>query len=225
MDVHAQTMGKDERVFTYFALERVVLSRLPAGSRILDLGCSEGANTGRLRSGGRVVGVDVSLHRLRQAARLAPVAACAGERLPFRHEVFDLVYVSHVLHHASNHRAVLREIHRVLKPSGVVFLIETCEDSPVIRLARTIRPEWDSDAVRSRFRFADLLEDLRAVGFRLESSEQFNVLYWIWAFARSRFRPLSRLMGPVIRAELVAVRKLRRYGAYGYAVGTKLPQQ
>jgi ubiquinone/menaquinone biosynthesis C-methylase UbiE len=219
----ACTMGKDERIFSYFAVERSVLSRLPPGAQILDLGCSDGSHMGRLGSAGRVFGVDLSIRLLSEASRVAPVSAAEGERLPFRSNSFDLVYVSHVLHHAADHRAVLREIHRVLKPGGVAFVIETCEDSPIMRLARTMRPEWDSVPVRSRFRFGDLVSDLRRSGFAIESTEQFNVLYWVWAFARSRFRPLEGLRRLAIRAELVAVRRLRRYGAYGFAIAVKPP--
>ena len=221
VDAHGTTMGKDERVFTYFAVERAILARLSPGARILDLGCSDGSHMDRLGSGGSVVGVDVSLAQLSVARKIAPVTAGVGERLPFRSGSFDLVYVSHVLHHAVDHREVVREMQRVLKPGGVAFVIETCEDSPVMRLARTLRPEWDSVPVRSRFRFSQLVSDLSHAGFRIESREQFNVLYWIWAFAKARFRPLAGLLEPVIRAELFASRRLRRYAAYGYVVAIK----
>jgi SAM-dependent methyltransferase len=213
--------GRDERVFTYLPYERMVLEDLAPDARILDLGCSDGPHMARLGTGGRVVGVDVALPRLRQAARMAPVAAAVGERLPFRTGSFDLVYVSHVLHHAEDHVAVLAEIFRVLKPGGSIFMIETCEDSPLMRLARRIRPQWESDPVRSRFWFGPLLADLRRTGFLIRRSERFNVLYWIWGFARTKCGPLERLLPQVVRVELYAARRLRRYAAYGWVVGTK----
>jgi SAM-dependent methyltransferase len=213
--------GRDERVFTYLPAERTVLAALPPDATILDLGCSDGPHIPRLSTGGRVVGVDVPLARLVQARRLAPVAAAIGERLPFRERSFDMVYVSHVLHHAADHRAVLREIERVLKPDGVLFVIETCEDSPLMRLARTIRPEWDSDPVRSRFRFAELVAAIRGAGFDVEVTRRFNVLYWVWGFARRKVRSLERLQPFVVRAELMATRRLGRFAAYGWAIARK----
>jgi ubiquinone/menaquinone biosynthesis C-methylase UbiE len=42
--------------------------------------------------------------------------------LAFRENTFSLVYCYHVLEHVSNHRAVLDEICRVLKPRGVLFI-------------------------------------------------------------------------------------------------------
>jgi ubiquinone/menaquinone biosynthesis C-methylase UbiE len=222
-ETYSSWAGRDERVFVHLPLERDLLAGLSSPARILDLGCGEGSHMERLASGGTVVGVDLSLAYLRQARRLGMVTAAEGERLPFADGTFDLVYLSHVLHHAADHRAVLQEIRRVLADEGIVIVIETCEDSPLMRLARSLRPAWESVPVRSRFRFAELLSDLQRSGFAIEGSGQFNVIYWIWGFARRRLRPLERWIRAVIRVELLAVRYLRRYSAYGYVVGRVAP--
>jgi SAM-dependent methyltransferase len=221
MDEHSSWAGRDERVFVYLPLERGILESLPAGSAILDLGCGNGSHLELLSTGGFVVGADTSLPALRLAGAVAPVVAAEGEHLPFAPESFDLVYVSHVLHHAFDPAGLLGEVRRVLKPGGRLMLIETCEDNPLMRLARTIRPQWESVPVRSRFRYAELLEDVRRAGFDIQAAEQFNVLYWVWGFARRHVRPLERMIDTVIRLELSAVRRLRRYSAYGYVVGSK----
>lgn len=216
--------GRDERVFTYLPLERELLASLPGDARILDLGCGDGSDMSLLGSGGRVLGLDSSLSLLATASSFGEVVAGAGERLPLAECSVDFVHVSHVLHHAHDHRAVLGEIHRVLRPGGSLLLIETCDDSPLMRLARTLRPEWETVPVRCRFRFAELVADVRGAGFEVEAREQFNVLYWIWGFARRRFRPLERFLNQVIRMELAAVRRMRRYSAYGYVVARKSGQ-
>ncbi len=208
-------------MFIYLPLERSLLQTLPAGSVILDLGCGDGSHLELLATGGFAVGADTSLPALRRAVATSPVVAAEGEHLPFSAETFDLVYVSHVLHHAADPRALLDEVRRVLRPGGKLMLIETCEDNPLMRLARTLRPEWESVPVRSRFRYAELLDDVRGAGFTIHATEQFNVLYWVWGFARRKFRPLERLLGVVIRLELMVGRWLRRYSAYGYVVGSK----
>jgi SAM-dependent methyltransferase len=210
--------GRDERVFIHLPLERKLLEGLPPEARILDLGCGDGSHMELLTSGGHVVGMDVSLAYARQAHRLAPVVVAAGENLPFDSGSFDLVYLSHVLHHAIDHRAVLGEVQRVLRPGGALMLIETCEDNPLMRLARRLRPEWESVPVRSRFRFGELVRDVRGSGLSIESSGQYNVVYWIWGYARRRFRPLERLIRVVIRVELMLARPFRHYAAYGYVV-------
>ena len=204
------------RVYPYRAVEERLLSGLPAGARILDLGCSEGANLARLAASGRVMGVDPSPRRLVEARRAAPVAAGVGERLPFAGGSFDLVYVSHVLHHASDHRTVLVEIHRVLKADGSVLIVETFDDNPAVRLARNLRIGWDSDRVPSRFRFEGLIADVERSGFHIEERGQFNVVYWVWDVAQIKVPRLARWVRAVERLEVAAAQHFRGFSAHGY---------
>jgi SAM-dependent methyltransferase len=46
---------------------------------------------------------------------------CDGHRLPFRDGAFDGVWIQAVLEHVLEPQAVVNEIHRVLKPDGIVF--------------------------------------------------------------------------------------------------------
>ncbi len=218
---HSEWAGRDERVFAYLPLERQILEELPAGATILDLGCGDGSHMHLLAAGGRVFGSDVFLAPLLEARNSGPVVVADGQRLPFPDRAFDLVHVSHVLHHAHDFRAVLLEAGRVLKPAGRLVLVETCEDSPLMRLARALRPAWESVPVRSRFRYRGLLQAVQEAGFITDRTEQFNVLYWIWGFARRRARPLERLLPMMIRLELRAARHLRRYSAYGYVIARR----
>jgi SAM-dependent methyltransferase len=218
---HSEWAGRDERVFAYLPLERQILEELPAGATILDLGCGDGSHMHLLAAGGRVFGSDVFLAPLLEARNSGPVVVADGQRLPFPDRAFDLVHVSHVLHHAHDFRAVLLEAGRVLKPAGRLVLVETCEDSPLMRLARALRPAWESVPVRSRFRYRELLQAVQEAGFITDRTEQFNVLYWIWGFARRKIRPLERMVKGVVRLELSAVRRWRRLGAYGFVIARK----
>lgn len=44
------------------------------------------------------------------------------DALPYPDNFFDLITFTEVVEHVENHRAVLREIHRVLKPGGLVVI-------------------------------------------------------------------------------------------------------
>ncbi len=50
------------------------------------------------------------------------VVSCSGTSLPFSSGYFDFVYSSSALEHIKDRQAVIREIHRVLKPDGTLFL-------------------------------------------------------------------------------------------------------
>jgi len=106
---------------------------LKRGERILDLGCGEGrhAITAYLEAPVRVIGVDLSLADLGTAAsrfrefenaadatRSLDFACGSGLRLPFPDAAFDKVICAEVLEHVPDYRAMLGEIHRVLKPGG-----------------------------------------------------------------------------------------------------------
>lgn len=106
------------------------------GMRVADLGCGVGQVTADMAElvgrTGHVVGVDVSQDQLDQADRLCQdreirnvswVAASAfATGLPSAS--FDLVYCRYLLLHLVDPDAALREMHRLLRPGGVLV----CED-------------------------------------------------------------------------------------------------
>lgn len=101
------------------------------GLEVLDYGCGPGHDLVgfvEYSKPRRVVGVDVSRSSLAEARdRLARhgredvrlVLSTPGEtRLPFEDASFDYVHSSGVLHHVPDLQASLREIRRVLRPTG-----------------------------------------------------------------------------------------------------------
>jgi trans-aconitate methyltransferase len=89
------------------------------GERILDLGCGDGALTGKLiEAGATVVGVDTSRSLLASAqARGIDARFMDGERLAFNRE-FDAVFSNAALHWMTGAEDVARGVARALKPGG-----------------------------------------------------------------------------------------------------------
>ena len=90
------------------------------GEPILDLGCGDGQLTRQLaESGARPVGVDASPQMV-AAARARGVAAdeASAEALPYADATFEAVFSNAVLHWVRDQSAMLREVHRVLRPGG-----------------------------------------------------------------------------------------------------------
>jgi trans-aconitate methyltransferase len=90
------------------------------GEYVLDLGCGDGQLTRRIAaSGAHVLGVDASAEMV-SAARERGIEAehSKAEELPFRDATFDAVFSNAVLHWVRDQDAMMRQVHRVLKPGG-----------------------------------------------------------------------------------------------------------
>ncbi len=118
-----------------YLFDQILKNRFTPEMTILDAGCGGGRNLVYfLRSGFRVFGVDrnaEAVSYVRSLARtLAPDTPTENfqisdvEKLPYPDENFDAVISSAVLHFADDERhfdRMLREMWRVLKPSGMFF--------------------------------------------------------------------------------------------------------
>lgn len=113
----------------YFQRILLQLKIDPNRKRALDVGCGGGLLAEEFAAMGfEVTGIDPSDKSL-EAAR-AHAARCGlsidyrlgyGDKLPFEDESFDVVYCCDVLEHIRDWDAVIGEIARVLKRSGVFF--------------------------------------------------------------------------------------------------------
>jgi ubiquinone/menaquinone biosynthesis C-methylase UbiE len=109
---------------------------LHLGDRVLDLACGTGMNLPQLRSAvgetGRVVGIDLSprmldlTRRLIAARRWQNVEAKEADaaNLPFPDASFDAVLCSFALNIIPDYRRAVREVRRVLRPSGRFVSLE-----------------------------------------------------------------------------------------------------
>jgi SAM-dependent methyltransferase len=97
-----------------------------AGRRVLEVGCGDGAFALALRArGADTIGVDpdpsmlaAARSRFAAAGAVVPLAAAAGEHLPFVDASFDVVIAKTVLCFVGDATAMIGEMARVLKPGG-----------------------------------------------------------------------------------------------------------
>jgi len=96
------------------------------GARLLEIGCGMGTDLLQFsRGGARCVGIDltprsieITQHRFKLYGARGAFMISDGEHLPFCDESFDVVYSNGVLHHTPDTEEAIREVHRVLRPSG-----------------------------------------------------------------------------------------------------------
>jgi ubiquinone/menaquinone biosynthesis C-methylase UbiE len=116
-------------------------------SRVLEVGCGEGGNIANLLPDlehvGLLVGADLYLAKLRFACATTDRAqfVCGDAlSLPFRSGAFDAVLCRDVLHHLEHREIAVRELRRVCKPGGEVWIIEPNGRNPLMRLLALLRP-------------------------------------------------------------------------------------
>ncbi|MEM7111220.1 MAG: class I SAM-dependent methyltransferase [Chloroflexota bacterium] len=206
------------KVLPYFAVEKQVMTQ-EGEQRILDLGCAAGWNMSRFRQYGRSpIGLDVVPERVVHALKHGPVTVASGLKLPFADNSFDLIYIQHVLHHIGDVAQALREVRRCLRPGGILFLVETVEDSLIIHWGRRLYPSWLGDEVNAPFTFAGLQDDLATAGFCVKQAQQYSVFFWIWEILPDHFPMLEKLTPFFVSLEQFFVRFLRPYSAHCFLV-------
>lgn len=208
-------------VLPYFAAERATLTR-PDIQRILEIGCGNGWNMSRFAQYGRVAyGLDAVPERVELARTHGPALLADGLRLPFADGSLDMIYIQHVLHHIGDVDRALAEVRRCLRPGGVLFLVETVEDNPIIHWGRRLYPSWLGDEINAPFTFADLAMQLADSGFRVHQAGQYSVLFWLWEILPDQIPAMEKLTPLFVPLERLLQRVARRYGAHCYLVAEK----
>ena len=96
-----------------------------AGRRVLDLGCGKGRFASQLKAAGAVVvGMDLSAMMLAGAVGTVDRVRASARRLPFAAGAFDAVIAVEVFEHLAAIDEVLAEVAAVLKPGGVLAVID-----------------------------------------------------------------------------------------------------
>ena len=111
----------------------LLIDALPAGARVLDIGCGGGVpTTSALARHASVVGVDISAVQVEQARRRVPEATIIhGDIMEqsFEHDSFDGVVSLYTLFHLprEQHRPLLERVSQWLRPGG--HFLATVADS------------------------------------------------------------------------------------------------
>lgn len=209
-------------VLPYFEVEKRLLTQ-PGVAHILDLGCANGWNMSRFAQYGRSsYGLDLVPERVKLALNHGPVLIASGLEVPLASETFDVVYIQHVLHHIGDVKRALKEVWRVLKPGGILFLIETIEDSPIIRFGRKYYPKWLGDEINAPFYFESLQKLVINNGFRIDQAEKYSVLFWIWEIIPDQLPVMEKLTPLFVTIERQMARYFRNQSAHCFLVATKI---
>jgi len=134
---------------------RKVLSQIPAGCRLLDIGCGRSAwllrrVASRIEQG---IGVDFKVKAI-QVENLQFLSLKLTEELPFADASFDLVTMLAVLEHIEHEHPILQEVRRVLKPGGkLVLTVPSIWSKPVLEFLAYRLKLIDEQEIRDHKRY------------------------------------------------------------------------
>lgn len=162
------------------------------GDQILEVGVGTGLSLPLYPEGCHVTGIDISLPMLHKAAEKTvaygisnvELKRMSAEHLKWPGATFDRVLLSYVISCVERPEQVVREVHRVCKPGGLVlFLNHFHSRNPILRWGeRTLTP------LSKRLGFVlDLpIDVITSTGlFRVERVERVN-LFGLWSLVICR---------------------------------------
>jgi ubiquinone/menaquinone biosynthesis C-methylase UbiE len=131
-----------------------LLPHLRPGMRLVDCGCGPGSITvdlARAVEPGEVTGIDIREDALDQGRALArergianvAFQAASVYQLPFASGAFDAAFACAVLQHLADPSAALREVRRVLKPGGVIGILDGSSMTTFRYPANPLLEKWD----------------------------------------------------------------------------------
>lgn len=152
---------------------------------VLDVGCASGELLDVVRQAGNpnVSGVEPDAAAAQRArARGINVHTGTMDDAALPAESVDTAILSHTIEHVFDPLATLRELHRVLRPGGVLILWLPNADSIEARLLRSYWIGYDAPRHLTTFSVETLSLALRQAGFNVgDVTHEAVGLEWAWA--------------------------------------------
>ena len=179
------------------------------GKDVLEIGVGAGCDHLQFaRAGARCHGVDLTdaaIETTRQHLALhgliSHLQRADAEKIPFENERFDTVYSWGVIHHAERPEAIIREVHRVLKPGGRFVGMMYARRSLVAMKLWVRRALLAGKPLRS---LKDVIwNHMESVGTKAYTAPELHELFA--AFRERQIRPIATVydrkwLGPFARA-------------------------
>lgn len=157
-------------ILNYF---RDYLSKLK-GKTILEIGCSNGHGASLIKkyfSPKEIIATDLDERLLNLAKKNIKEASIKFEiadatKLRFKNNTFDAVFDFGVIHHIPDWENCLKELHRVLKPKGLVFIYDISIESFNSFWGRIIK-KFTLHPYESMYRREEFTNYLNKLGFKI----------------------------------------------------------
>ena len=135
--------------------------------KLLDIGCAEGFFLEIAKKDGwEVFGIDISEYAIK-ALKKKGIKGHLGnlKNAKFRNNTFDAVTIFQTIEHDSNPVSLLKEIHRILKPGGMILLTTPGQKGLLINLLGKKWHGWQVEGHLLWFNKKNLELGLKKAGF------------------------------------------------------------
>jgi SAM-dependent methyltransferase len=164
------------------AFAQEIIALVPPRASVIELGCGAGADAALFaRQGHSVVALDFSgiaiarnVERYKELANLTFQVADLSQPLAFQDGALDLVYARLSLHYFPDAatRQIIAEIHRVLKPGGLLTFMCKSTDDPLYGQGTKLEHNmFDYDGHVRHFFSEDYTRSCLASGYEVEQIE------------------------------------------------------
>ena len=183
--------GMDDKTWTKGYLRQGISRLVPLlnvreGMHVLDIGCGTGRALGlvaeRVNGNGEFYGVDLSegmIDRAKAHFRDQPnfhFVKANSESIPLGDGSFDVIICTNSFHHYLDPVQALREMRRLVKPSGSIFILDPSADSLAVKVAdkviKALEPEHVKIYSTKEYRELFANSGLRYVDTKVLSSYQ-----------------------------------------------------
>lgn len=137
---HWQRLESPERLARLDPARMIARLNLRHGTHVADLGSGTGIFTVELATavapGGRVYALDNSQQMMdviiakNLPPHIHPMLADLGQDIPLPDESLDGCFIAFVLHEIADQPRLIAQIHRFLKPGGILGVLEFRDDAP-----------------------------------------------------------------------------------------------
>jgi len=170
---------------------------LPQESKILDLGCGIGHFSHRLiQKGYEVISLDINdyaLHYGKKRGWINQAIAASCDQIPQPDRSFDCVFFLDVVEHLPQPEAALKEIKRVMKTTGKLFLI-----TPNAFYGRLFGDKGEIDPTHvHEFGWWELKKILQKNGFKIIQA-QASGLPLVNRLSHRLSRKMAKIFGPIV---------------------------
>lgn len=157
-----------------------------SGENILDIGSGIGIFNNVFRELGfrNIFALDLDENSLEYNDANKKIIHNLEKNLPFPNNYFDLCFASEIIEHLNNRLNLIKEIHRVLKPSKYLFLTTPNRDSLIAKFDKLIGrfvvdDWWNGHNYQHKYvySFNEIIELIKNNGFKIARVGSFYLFY------------------------------------------------